>query len=324
MSRFWVAGASGFIGRTLVGELLSRGHEVVAVSRGGGEVHGIVVSPLDVCERAEVERSARGCDGAFFCVGKVSRDPRDAALMHRVHVQATQAALPALQAAGVPRVVYLSTSGTLAVGTDPKQSFDETAPVPHELIGRWPYYRSKYYAEVAALALNEPGKFEIVIVNPSLLLGPGDVRGSSNLDVRRLIAGSIPAVTRGGLAIVDVRDAAVALISAFERGRAGERYLISAANLSLEVFFGRLARLAGVKAPLLRMPANPALARWCHWAIEGALDKLGGALEIDAGSVDMGSHYWYCDPSKAERELGFRPRNIDETLRETVEDILRC
>ncbi len=319
--KFWVGGATGFLGQALVKQLRAMGHEVVAISRGGGQVGDVTVQALDSLDPAAIESSARGCDGAFYAVGKVSRRPEDTAELHRANLEATRVALPALKAAGIARVVYASTSGTIAVGTDPERRYNEDSPTPHEIISRWPYYRSKLYAEQFALAQNGPD-FEVVVVNPSLLLGPGDARGSSNGDVKKLLTGSLPALTAGGIAIVDVRDAAQGMWLAFEKGRAGQRYLISAANLRCEDFFGRLARLAGVEPPKVVLPRRPKLALAGHWLYKRAVEATGATPAVDAATVDMGSHYWYCDSSRAQRELGFSPRDPQQTLRDTVEDLL--
>lgn len=318
--RFWVGGATGFLGKTLVEHLAALGHVVVATSKTGGQIGNVPVASVDCLDGAAVQRSAEGCDGAFYAVGLVSRSPEDAKLLHEVNYSATRAALPALRAAGVPRVVYASTSGTVAVGTDPNQTFSEDHPTPHDIIARWPYYRSKLYAEQFAKAQND-ANFQVVIVNPSLLLGPGDDRGSSTGDVRRLLAGSLPAVTGGGVSVVDVRDAAAGMLQAFERGVAGRRYLLSAANLPCSDFFGRIARIAGTEPPTTVLPANRQLAAGGHWIYRKALGLLGTTPAVDATSVDMGSHYWYCDTSRAERELGFSPRELQQTLRETISDI---
>lgn len=320
--KFWVGGATGFLGEALVKELLRSGHQVVATSKRGGEVSGIPVHAVDVCDPEAVRRSAEGCSGAFFCVGKVSRRPADAELMHQLHVRATEVALPALASAGVTRVVYASTSGTIAVGTDPKRVYDETSATPHHIITRWPYYRSKLFGEQCALAQTRPG-FEVVVVNPSLLLGPGDKRGSSNTDVRRLLNGTLPALTAGGIALVDVRDAATGMRLAFERGRAGERYLLSGANLTCVDFFGRLARIANVRVPEVVLPQRPEIAGLGHWLYKSGLALVGAEPAVDAETVDMGTHFWYCDSSRARRELGFSPRETQVTLRDTIQDLLQ-
>jgi dihydroflavonol-4-reductase len=154
MARVWVGGATGFLGSHLVRELVQAGHELVLVSRGGGEIDGMKVHAIDVLDAEAVTKSARGCDGAFLATGKVSRDRDASEELYQLHVAGTQSALTGLRAAGVPRVVVASTSGTIAVGTDPDRIYDETATAPLSIISRWPYYRSKYYAEREALESN--------------------------------------------------------------------------------------------------------------------------------------------------------------------------
>lgn len=320
--RFWVSGATGFLGSHLVRVLRQRGHEVVAVSRGGGQVGDVRVQALDVLDEAAVSASARGCDGAFVASGLVSRRPEDAEALHRANVLGARSVLRGLRAAELPRVVFASTSGTVAVGRDPERVHDEEQEAPLSLLARWPYYRSKLYGEREALEANAPG-FEVVVVNPSLLLGPGDERDSSTGDVKLYLQRSIPAVPAGGISFVDARDAALGMWLAFERGRAGERYLLNAKNLTLAAFFQRLERLTGVPAPKLRLPASPALAVGVTHLFRKAIAKIGGESPVDAESVELGQYYWYASSAKAQRELGWVPRDPAETLRDTVDDLLQ-
>lgn len=251
----WVAGATGFLGSHLAQELSSSGRAVVLTSRTGGHVGNLPVDSVDVLDASAVTESARGCSAAFLCTGRVSRTPEDAGLLYELHVEGTRRALDGLKAAGVRRVVVASTSGTVAVGTDPKKIFDETAPTPLEHIAPWPYYRTKHYAEKEALDRNAPG-FEVVVVCPSLLLGPGDLRESSTGDVRKFLERAILATPAGGIAFVDVRDAARGMMLAEQKGRAGERYLLNASNMTIEAFFARLSRISGVSAPLMKSEAK--------------------------------------------------------------------
>jgi dihydroflavonol-4-reductase len=319
VSKFWVAGATGFLGSHLVQTLAERGHQVTAVSKSGGPG----VAAVDVLNEAAVAESARGADGAFLVTGRVSRDRDDAELLHRDNVLGTESALRGLQAAGVPRVVVASTSGTLAVSRDAERIADETCRAPLELLARWPYYRTKLYAERAALEANKPGQFEVVVVNPSLLLGPGDLRESSTGDVRLFLERNIPATPAGGMAFVDARDAALGLLQAFERGRAGERYLLNAKNMTIAAFFQRLERVSGVKAPLLRMPSSRPVALGLNQLFTKAVETIGGRAPIDQVSVEMAQYFWYCSAEKAERELGFVARDAGETIRDTIEDLVR-
>jgi dihydroflavonol-4-reductase len=221
----------------------------------------------------------------------------------------------------VPRVVYASTSGTIAISTEPDIA-DETSPPPLEHLSRWPYYRSKYYAELDALEANGEGGLDVVIVNPSLLLGPGDLRGSSTSDIRRFLEGEVLAAPRGGIAAVDVRDVAAAMIAALERGRSGERYLLNAANIGVPVFLDRLERISGVSAPVARLPRSRGLAVEATRLFGKMVKAVGGELPMSVESVEMAQYYWYCDSGKAMRDLGFAPRDLTDTLRDTVSDLL--
>ena len=321
MKRLWIGGATGFLGAHLVRVLKAQGHELVLASRSGGEVEGLSVQAVDVLDPAAVAASARGCEGAFLATGKVSRDRDAGEELHRAHVLGTRSALAGLRDAGVRRVVVASTSGTVAVSGDASQIADESARVPLELVALWPYYRTKLYAEREALEAN-CAEFEVVLVNPSLLLGPGDLRESSTGDVRRFLERAIPAIPGGGIAFVDVRDAAQGMWLAFERGRAGERYILNAKNMTVAAFFQRLERIAGVKAPALHMPRSRPLAIGVNRLFSKALRAIGGQPPVDEVSVEMAQYYWYCSSSKAERELGFSARDPGETLHETVADLI--
>ncbi len=329
MSRYFLTGATGFLGRQLAQQLLAREHEVVALCRnaaiesasGGLASLGVTVKQGDVLDRKSVCEAATGCEAAFHCAGKVSRESKDAEAMYRVHVDGTKVTLDALKEVGVRRVVIASTSGTIAVSDDPEQIADEGCDAPMEAIARWPYYRSKLYAERAALDRND-ASFEVVSINPSLLLGPGDMRGSSTEDVRKVLEGKIPFSPAGGAAFVDVRDAAEAMILALDKGRGGQRYLVNAANMSLEDFMGRIARIGGVKAPGLRLPrTNVAFAGLSAELLGRAAKALNLDSPLDRISAEMAQYYWYCDPTLAKEQLGWSHRDPNETLADTVDDL---
>ncbi|MGK4001226.1 NAD-dependent epimerase/dehydratase family protein [Sorangium sp. So ce1036] len=323
MSRYLVTGATGFLGSHLVAELRRAGHEVVALCRTEAPAlagAGALVRRGDVLDAASVRAAAEGCEGLFHCAGRVSRRREDAELLYRIHVEGTKITLDACRDAGVKRAVVASTSGVVAVSRDPNDIRDETAEPPIDLIARWPYYRSKLYAERAALDRNGPA-FEVVAVNPSILLGPGDVHGASTGDVVSFLERRLPFVPAGGLSFVDARDAAHGMVLAMEKGRPGERYLLGAANMSLEVFFRRLSRISGVPAPALRLPRSVALAKAGAHLIEQARKRLPIDLPVDPVSAEMGQHFWYLDATKARRELDWTPRDPLETLADTVADL---
>jgi dihydroflavonol-4-reductase len=138
--------------------------------------------------------------------------------------------------------------GTIAVSKEPLL-LDERAPYPTEIVSGWPSYLSKIYQEKLALDVAATLGLELMVVNPSLLLGPRDERNSSTGDVRRFLRREIPVVPEGGISFVDARDAATATVAALTRGRAGERYLLSGPNWTCADYFGRLERASKVRAP---------------------------------------------------------------------------
>jgi dihydroflavonol-4-reductase len=305
-----VTGATGFLGTHVVNALALRGHEVVPFARAlGGDV-------LDV---DQVARAAEGCEVVLHCAGKVSRRREDAEELYRLHVEGTRNVLDGSERAGVRRAVVASTSGTIAV-SDVEHVGRETDPTPIGIVSRWPYYRAKLFAEREALSRSRPG-FDVVSVNPSLLLGPGDLHGSSTEDVRLLLEAAVPAVPAGGLSFVDARDAADAMCRAMDRGHPGERYLVGACNLSVADFFGRVARIAGVRGPWLPMPRSRHVAAVGARALEQLAARIGVPSRIDSVSVEMAACYWYLDSSKAEAELGWAPRDPSLTLHDTVADL---
>ena len=309
--RYLLTGATGFLGTHLARALEAHGHEVVRFARSTGG---------DVLDAASVRAAAGGCAGAFHCAGKVSRKPSDAEELYRVHVEGTRTVLDACEAAGVRRVVLASTSGTVAVSESADRIGREDDEAPIGVVGRWPYYRSKVFAERAALARSS-ARLEVVSVNPSLALGPGDVNGSSTEDVRLFLEGAIPAVPAGGLSFVDARDAAEAMRLAMERGRPGERYLVGAMNLTVREFFAKLARISGVRAPWLPLPRSRALARSGAAWVDRLATRAGFRAPVDPVSVEMAQCFWYLDAGKAESELGWTARDPNATLHDTVEDL---
>lgn len=317
-----VTGGTGFLGEHVVRELLARGdREVRVLAR--STAHGLEALGARVCLGDVVPRADGAPDPALVDALKGVKQLYHHAgqRMMRVHIDGTRAVLHAAKAAGVTRVLVSSSSGTIAVSKEPDVVADESAPYAVDLVGEWPYYLSKIYQEKLALSLGKTLGLEIVIVSPSLLLGPGDRRGSSTGDVKKFLRREIPVVPPGGINFVDARDAATATVAAMERAKDGARYLLGGPNWTMAEFFGRLGRIAKVRPPWLKLPDKA--ARWGAELMERAFRAAGREPRIDRISVEMSQHFWYCDSSKAMRELGFEPRDPADTLNDTVRDLRR-
>ncbi len=315
-----ITGGTGFLGSHLLRQLVESGTKdirVMATSIPDWVVDlGVETIEGSITNADDVKRAVSDIKEIYHLAGKVSRERSQSREMYAIHVEGTRLLADAARAAGVKSIVLASTSGTIAVTSDGDVTPDETYPPPLEIISRWPYYASKAYQEMAALERFSGKGLRLIIMNPSLLLGPGDDRLSSTKVVLDFMARKISAVPTGGLSFVDVRDAAGALRAAMKKGRHGERYLLGAANWTFNKFFGRLERLTKVSAPFLALPSKLVITG--SQLIDSLFKQWDLASPVEPGAIEMAQYFWYLNCSKASRELGFRPRDPGETLHDTV------
>ncbi len=315
--KLFMTGATGFLGKEVANAAIAAGHDVRALVRDPGRG----LDHLDVVEGSlndsdAVKEGLQGCQGILHLAGKVSRNPDDASAMHEVHVEGTSKLLDAAEAAGVHRIVVASTSGTIAVSAENVGPMDEAHRPDFEVVGQWPYYTSKHLQEREVLRRHEDGRIDAVLLNPSLLLGPGDDRISSTGDVLDILHRRVPALTKGTVAFIDVRDAAPCFIEALRKGKGGRRYLLSGANMRLRTFVERVALTGGVRVPKIELPKKWAIRS--SKILDGVWGALGAEAPVDPVSVEMGSHFWDCDSRRAESELGLATRDPQTTISDTV------
>jgi len=314
-----ITGGTGFLGTHIVRQLLDAGEKNLRVMASSVPEWmtdaGVEPAIGSVTRLDDVKAAVKNVSAIFHLAGKVSRDNQDAAAMNKVHVEGTRILCEAAKEAGVQTMMLASSSGTIAVSED-EQIFDETFPQPVDVFSRWAYYASKYYQERAAIESFDGDGRKLVILNPSLLLGPDDERLSSTKPVLDFLARKIPYSPSGGLNFVDARDAASAFISAVEKGKHQEKYLLGSANMTFPQFFGRLERLSGVSAPMFKVPKKLAMAG--SSMIESVFKNWGKASPVASKEVEQAEYFWYFDSSKAEEQLGFAPRDPQETLQDTI------
>ncbi len=323
MKTILVTGSTGFLGAHLVEQL--KQHEPDArlrlLCRGASAWSAdsaVQVVQGDIVSREDFLRAAEGAAEVYHLAGVVDREAKDYWRQYTTHVEGVRNLCEAVKQHGIGKAVHVSSSGTIAVGPDPVP-YDETARFKNDVVAEWPYYLSKIYSEKLALHYAREEGLPLVIANPTLLLGPGDERLSSTGDVALFLDGQILAIPTGGLNLLDVRDAAAGLIATMERGRAGERYLLGGANLSFHEWIRMVSKVSGVAAPKLMVP--PALSLFGARVMRKVYPLVGKQFQLDDASVKMSSLFWYCDTSKARRELGFSTREPMETIRDTVEDL---
>jgi dihydroflavonol-4-reductase len=309
-----VTGATGFLGRHLVERLLDGGEAVRALVRPSTDASALAARGVEIVRgelfgAEEVRQAADGCRAVFHVAGLVSHERRRAADLERVNVDAVRAVLEAVD----PRARFVHVSSVAAIGPapGPDRPADERQEFPAGA-ARFPYAASKHAGERVVLEAAERGR-HAVVANPGFLLGPGDVNRVSTWHVGRYLAGTLRVYIPGGLSNVDARDVAAGVVAVAERGRAGERYILTSreGNLSHEELFSRVAGVTGVERRMLALPPRAA--------------ALGATLlpwPVKPGEVRAAALWWFYDPAKAERELGFTTRPIDETIADTAAQYL--
>lgn len=314
-----VTGGTGFVGSHIVRVLVKAGHEVRVLHRTTSRLDALAGLPFEsaiggLTDRDALRMACEGCDWVFHVAAVADYWRSDVVEMFEANVEGTREVLKAARAAGVQRVVF--TSSAAAVGRRPDGQPADEAVAFNLSPRRFPYGYSKWLAEEVARAEAGSG-FDVVITNPVVIMGPGDlnmISGNFVTQIKRL--GPLVPVTSGGVAVIDVRDVALMHLAAAEHGRSGERYILGAANYDYRTWFGMIADVVGVNRPFLSVPdvLLPVVAR----AIDVAR-LLGVPTPIDANQTRLGSRDIFFDFSKAWAELG-EPQTA---MRQSLEDTYR-
>jgi dihydroflavonol-4-reductase len=313
-----VTGAAGFIGSSVLRELVDRRTRPVALVEPGGDTAnldgmGVERIEVDLRDAGGVRAAIEGARTVFHVAALYrfwSPEPR---AFYDVNVGGTRNVLRAAREAGVGRVVYTSTVGTLGVrGATTGSPVDETSPaeVDH-LFGL--YKQSKYVAEHEVLRAAAEG-LPVVLVLPTTPVGPRD-RGPTptGRTVLEFLNGRFPGFVDTTLNIVDVEDVAHGHLLAAERGAVGRSYILGGENLDLREVLALLAGATGLPAPTRQFPGGLALAAgWVSDVVEGRLLRREPTIPLEAAK--MSTTHMSFDDSRARHELGYTSRPAAEAL----------
>jgi dihydroflavonol-4-reductase len=315
--RVLVTGGTGFVGSWIVRFLLERGHAVRLLTRSSSRFTNLEGLDLeraegDVTDRESVRRAVAGCDGVVHTAGIAHFRPGQFERLLAVNVEGVRVVLEEALAAGVRRAVATSSIGAIG-GVDHPRVADEGTPSNAEETGV-DYLISKYRGERAALAVADRG-LSLSVLRPGYVLGPGDIYRSSATTILAMARGKLPAFVEGGASFCDVRDVAAAHVEALERGGAGQVYIAAGHNLRLSELGAKVSALSGVPAPR-KVPYPVAWTAALAAEIAGRL--TGRAPDISRQLVAAGALFTFVSSEKASRELGYRIRPIEDSLRDTL------
>lgn len=256
----FVTGATGFIGASIVRELLKDGYEVRVLARPGSDrrnLDGLEVEIFegDLSDQASLTRGLAGCGQLFHAAADYRLWTKTPASMYDANVGGTTRILAAALEAGVGKVVYTSSVGTLGNPGDGTPGTESTPVDFGQMVGD--YKKSKFLAERAAEEFIAKG-LPLVIVNPSTPVGPMDIKPTpTGKIIVDFLNGKMPAYLDTGLNLIDVETCARGHLLAAEKGRIGEKYILGNENLTLARIFTLLSGITGLKAPKVRLPYYP-------------------------------------------------------------------
>ncbi|HOW86324.1 MAG TPA: NAD-dependent epimerase/dehydratase family protein [Candidatus Aminicenantes bacterium] len=315
-----VTGATGFVGAVLMPELVRR-YGAGAVDAfvlpgdsvpGSWREAGVRLIPGDIADPAAVTAAVRGHDRVVHMAGLISYWKGDEARLKAVNEDGVRAVVEASLAAGVERLVHISSVGAAGFHEDGTPA-DETAPF------NWPpdilYMASKRRGQdIVERAVRSRG-LRAVILNPASIMGPGDHNPATphNRLYKMISGGPQIGSFAGGLAIVDVRDLASVILKAVEgRGRDGESYLVVGANLTYPEVVRRIGRACGRRAYPFRVPGP--LFTAAGGFLELAARVTGKRPLITAAYGRLSGWTAYYDNAKSRREFGQDYIDADKTI----------
>ena len=312
-----VTGATGFIGGHVARLESERGKRVRVTYRDEtrlarlGDVEAEPVK-ADVLDRGAMRRALRGCEVLYHSAGYVGSRPPGR--VWEVNALSPRVAVEAAAAEGLRRVVL--TSSVAGIGPAPPDRAGTEEDVYRGGGLGLAYADAKHEGEAEALAAAARHDVEVVIVNPSYVFGipvdrtqPGE---TSTRVIGNYLRGRLPAVADGGLNAVDVRDAADGHLKAADRGKAGERYVLGGHDLTWSELIERVAEISGVRYPLWVLPRESA-------AVAQLARALGLPMPVAPEGITLMALNWQYSSTKARRELGYRSRPLEKTLRDTID-----
>lgn len=314
--KYFVTGATGFVGGRVARQLIADGHEVVALVRSPQKAQDLAALSVqlaqgDVTDKASMRAPMTGVDGVFHIAGWYKVGVRDTSEGQAINVDGTRNVLELMQELGVPKGVYTS---TLAVNSDTHgQLVDETYRYRGPHLSE--YDRTKAEAHRIAEAFIAAG-LPLVIVMPGLIYGPGDTSSLRTYLIQH-VEGKLPAAPRQtAYCWAHVDDIAGAHITALEQGKAGETYIIAGPAHSFVEAMQVIQQITGIPAPRTLPPAVFKTMA----AVMGVVERIiavpesfsSEGLRVIAGVTYLG------DNGKARRELGYAPRPLAEGLEETL------
>jgi dihydroflavonol-4-reductase len=312
--RVAVTGGSGVVGSAVTRHLVSQGHEVMALARSplaASKIASLGATPVhgDLSDLSTLETLVRDCEQVFHVAGVNEICSQDPEQMWRVNVEGTRSVMAACRTGVVERLVF--TSSVVTIGEPDGDVGDESTS--HSGVFLSEYARSKTAAE--RVLFSEAGDLEVVAVNPSSVQGPGRATGTGKL-ILDAARGRLRLLIDTTISLVDIDDCARGHLLAAEKGRPGERYILSGMTLEMREAVSLLSQVIGRDVSPWFLRSGPLMAAaTLSEALHGLLRRQP---PVCRETVRVMTHSHAYDGSRATEELGLEYTPVEETLKRTI------
>lgn len=320
MKKVLVTGANGFLGSWVTRALVAEGHDVYALVRAKSdlsELEGVNCKYIhgDVTDVHSLLEAVKGMDTVFHLAGVIAYKKSQRAQMEKVNVEGTANVIAVCREHHVRRLVYLSSVVAIGAGYTPDQILNEESPynIAELDLG---YFQTKHQAEILVREACKKNEIDAVILNPSTVYGRGDAKKGSRKMQIKVAQGRLKFYTSGGVNVVAAEDVVAGILSAWKKGRTGERYILAGENILIKDLFAMIAQEAGVKPPQHQLP-SPLLHT--VGAIGDFMEKMGLKGPLSRENAYTATMYHWFDSGKAQRELDFKPRPAREAIHNSVQ-----
>ena len=318
----FVSGATGYIGNNLVKRLAAEGHVIHALCRSSGKAHllahpNIIIFDGDINSYPAVLEAMAGCRQAYHLAAFARVWAKDPAIFYKINVEGTKNVLDAAREARVEKIVFTSTAGVL--GPSASKPVSESDKRIGDVMNE--YEDSKTKAALLCTNYYKTYGMHIITVNPPRVYGPG-VESESNAVTRLLkffIKGKWRIMPGDGTktgSYVHVDDVVNGHILSMEKGRAGERYILSGVNASYKDFFALAMKLSGKQTRLFNFPVW--LMIFCSYCFLAWTKISGQPPLLTPKWVRKYLYDWSLSCEKAQKELGYSYRSLEEGLAQTI------
>jgi nucleoside-diphosphate-sugar epimerase len=321
--KVFVTGGTGFIGGEIVRQLRARGEEVVCLVRSPEKATklrelGCELAGGDLGDEAAIRQGMQGCDGAIHAAAmyQVGIPARQRPGMWEANVAGTERVMKVALEEKVPRIVYVSTVGIF--GNTRKKVVDESYRNPETDFTSY-YEETKLEAHKIAQRMIDEQELPAIIVQPGGVYGPGDTSQVADL-LGEFFAGKLPLLPfpELGICMSHVEDIAGGVLLALDKGKLGETYVISGPVTTMREAIETVAKVSGRKAPKRDLPTGLMKAMIPIGPLVGKVMGQPPNLRELISSADNVTFWASYD--KAQRELGYSPRGMEEGLRQTLEE----